>query len=339
MTHGMQGSIEGIRVEAVPECPLCGSTGTVKYPAVSDRWFGSPGQWRISWCAHCVLAWLNPRPIEEDLGKLYSEYYTHSVERRKRLQSWRSQMKQDVLARQFGYPASGRASSIWRPLTRSALFRERVGASVMWLPRKEEGRLLDVGCGNGEFLATMRSLGWEVHGVEPDADAAAAARGLLGDSVVHGLLGDSGYPPRSFDAIVLSHVIEHVSDPAGFLLECRDLLKPTGTLSVLTPNVEGWGSRLFKERWRGLEPPRHIHVFSVTSLRKLLIEAHLSPVVVRTSANAAPFIWQTAAGRKRFPKLLGRLGMPFFWIAESSRSRRSSAGEEVLALARPEEVA
>ena len=75
-----------------------------------------------------------------------------------------------------------------------------------------------------------------------------------------GALEDQSYPPDHFDAVVSSHVTEHVHDPVSLLRECRRVLRPGGLLVVVTSNGKSIGSGRFGTDWRVLEPPRHITV-------------------------------------------------------------------------------
>src|SRR5258708_36641931 len=98
----------------------------------------------------------------------------------------------------------------------------------------------------------MRRLGGDAEGVDVDPLAVenARARGLpvrLGD------LAAQRYPADHFDAIYMSHVIEHVHDPVALLSECRRVLKVGGRLVALTPNVESWGHRRFQRAWAPLD--------------------------------------------------------------------------------------
>lgn len=136
-------------------------------------------------------------------------------------------------------------------------------------PAQPGARLLDVGCGNGSFLDQMRQLGWAVVGIEPDAGAVAVAK--TGGLEVHQGLLDGGFAATApFDAITLGHVVEHLHDPAGTLRHCLDLLRPGGWLWIATPNLQSAGHKRFGPAWRGLEPPRHLVIFTPYSLRGLL---------------------------------------------------------------------
>jgi 2-polyprenyl-3-methyl-5-hydroxy-6-metoxy-1,4-benzoquinol methylase len=132
----------------------------------------------------------------------------------------------------------------------------------------------------------MRSLGWEVEGVEFDPAAVKTAR-LTGLNVRNGSLEENAYPSESFEVITMRHVIEHVPDPVETLTECARILKPGGQLFLFTPNGSSLSHRLFKESWRGLETPRHLHIFSPPSARRALTMAGFQKITVRPQAASA----------------------------------------------------
>ena len=138
------------------------------------------------------------------------------------------------------------------------------------------GRLLDVGCGNGEFLRFASRYGWNVVGVDFDEVAVAEARSD-GLDVSLGSINIIDSNER-FDFISLSHVIEHVYDPVELILACYTLLNDGGTLWLETPNIESIGYSLYKSNWRGLEPPRHIMLFNHSVLRGILLETGFSQI-------------------------------------------------------------
>lgn len=118
----------------------------------------------------------------------------------------------------------------------------------------------------------MQGFGWRVVGVDPDESAVKVARSR-GLTVHCGMLAEQRFPASTFDAVTLNHVIEHVPDPVQTLRECYRILKPGGTLVQFTPNGTSLGHRIYQEHWRGLEPPRHLHIFSMQSLHRVLATA------------------------------------------------------------------
>jgi len=150
--------------------------------------------------------------------------------------------------------------------------RENLDFSVMYLSAQPGGRLLDVGCGSGHKLRFLQDLGWAAEGVDIDPGAVDSARSK-GLQVRLGTLEDQGYPENYFDAVTMSHLIEHVYDPLKLLGECRRILKPGGRLVAVTPNSKSWLHGLFESNWLALDPPRHLHIFSPSSLRSLAVKA------------------------------------------------------------------
>jgi SAM-dependent methyltransferase len=261
-------------------CYLCGAQGRTLYRALPDVLFGAPGEWNFSACPDldCGLVWLNPVPLEEDIGGAYAQYYTHPCRPAGRNGT------SAVLSR-FGL--------MWAYdlLLRLLLVqRERNRLDLMYLQPAKPARLLEVGCGSGDRLALFRTLGWTVSAVEPDAAAAAYAQTVNHLDVRRGSLEQARFPEDSFDAVIMNHVIEHVYDPLGLLKECRRVLKPAGVLLSITPNVHSLGHRLFGRAWRGLEPPRHIFLFSGRTLQKLVAMAGFGAFETWTTSGHAETI-------------------------------------------------
>ena len=151
--------------------------------------------------------------------------------------------------------------------------RADIDAGMRHLPRPAPGdRLLDLGCGNGEFLSRARSAGWEVVGVDFDESAVSVAKSrgldvrLGGVEVLDPMV-------ESFRVITASHVIEHVHDPRGVLRACHALLRAGGLLWIETPNIASRGHEIYGSNWRGLEAPRHLVIFNHRALRRTLSNA------------------------------------------------------------------
>ena len=273
-TMSSQFGSEEIRSRSLPGCIVCGSSGKILYTELSDPLFGAPGSWTLKQCSgqECGLAWLDPMPVEEDIHKAYASYHTHedaSVRRESWLRRAYNFIKRGYLAHRYGY----QTRAVFQKAFGLLLYlipgrRAVVDAQVLFLPAKEGGSLLDVGCGNGQTLAWMADLGWQVQGLDSDPAAVrvASSKGL---KVTQGTLQSQQFAAESFDVIFMGHVIEHVHDPISLMKECYRVLRPGGKLIVVTPNVRSWGHRLYKRHWRGLEPPRHLQIFARPSLLRL----------------------------------------------------------------------
>ena len=126
--------------------------------------------------------------------------------------------------------------------------------------------LLDVGCGTGEFLATMRDAGWQVHGLERDPAAAEFGRTKLKLSIQTGSLTDLEAGPSAFDMVTLWHVLEHLYAPVAALEVLRRHINPAGALIIAVPNIASVDARIYRQHWIALDAPRHVNHFSLASL-------------------------------------------------------------------------
>ena len=207
-------------------------------------------------------------PLKEDIGNAYANYYTHAARncsnRAGLLRAVFRWMKRGYWATKYNYqvgPGSFPIKILGMFLYLFPLRRRAVDEEVRMLNAVAQGRLLDVGCGSGEWLTLMKNHGWRVEGVDFDENAVRVAR-ERGLEVHCGSLEEQRFPNDTFNAVTLNHVIEHVPDPVRTLTECARILKPGGRLILFTPNVSSLSHRIFRQDWRGLEPPRHLHLFS-----------------------------------------------------------------------------
>jgi 2-polyprenyl-3-methyl-5-hydroxy-6-metoxy-1,4-benzoquinol methylase len=282
-------SLRHIELEPRPTCLLCGMAGRALYDNLKDWLFDVPGKWKLSCCTACGIAWLDPTPAPKDISKLYARYYTHATgEPSTWLTRIRAATHQQVLAR-MGYTVDYSSRLLPRLLSYVPSINRAAVLDVLSLPTSATGTLLDVGCGNGEFGARMRSFGWTVSGVDPDSTAIAQARSKSLE-VFTGSIED--VPTTShYDVITLNHVIEHADDPVNLLSECRKRLSPKGRVIVTTPNLKSLGHRWFKANWRGLEVPRHLVLFSEQGLRRCVERAGLEIDTMRTETRLARMIY------------------------------------------------
>jgi 2-polyprenyl-3-methyl-5-hydroxy-6-metoxy-1,4-benzoquinol methylase len=265
----------------------------VELTCLADLAFrAAPGEWRLQRCEACSASYLDPRPTAETLHLAYRNYYTHTdatPSAPKNPRQWLNRaIGNSYRNRLYGTRLSPSLpfGGIAAPLFREASGRIRAMGRGLRRPPARDASVLDIGCGNGEFLALALAMGWQAFGVELDATAAMYTRRqgitVLGDRV--SALGDEY--ERHFDAITLSHVIEHMADPVDELGHCLRLLKPGGYLWIETPNIDSIGYRIYGRFWRGLEPPRHLTLFGRESLCNLLARVGFSDVRVLPARDA-----------------------------------------------------
>jgi 2-polyprenyl-3-methyl-5-hydroxy-6-metoxy-1,4-benzoquinol methylase len=324
-------------VIATPLCPICRGAGRILFEDLEDRLFGVAGNWGLRRCLNCETAWLDPQPSDEAMAALYQDYFTHDLDSEPTLHRYvRTSMMNAC------YLPDVPATRTARILGHIGPLRELIDVELMTLGRGP-GDVLDVGCGNGRFMSRIQELGWEPYGVEPDPRAVAAASQTFGSRVKQGTVFNGEFREASFDAITLNHVIEHVREPISVLGRCGELLRPGGRIIVTTPNLNSWGLRLFGPSWLGLDPPRHLVIFTPSSLRRSALSAGLRVRTVRTPARWAFWIWQTSTRLRRRGSLPGadvsdaslglRTSALGFWAAEYIASRFSQIGEEILLVA------
>lgn len=170
------------------------------------------------------------------------------------------------------------ADYVGQQATRRAHARRKL-ALLRHLPPRiaRQGRLLDVGCAAGFFLAEARAH-YDVQGVELSTWSSAYARDRLGLSVHTGTLQQAALPSDHFDVVTMWDVIEHVSDPVPLLAEAARVLKPGGRLVLTTGD---WGSAYAQKHgadWHLMTPPWHLTMFSRASLAQVAQRAGLRPV-------------------------------------------------------------
>jgi SAM-dependent methyltransferase len=209
---------------------------------------------RVVRCDDCGLVFLNPQPSDGELAGIYStDYFLGSDSETGRHTA--SELKQ-ATARLY-------LSEIRR------------------YHGPETGRLLEVGCGEGDFLALAEADGWQVMGVEFSTEAGNNARQRLkrGDVRV-GELQQAGLPAGQYDLCVISDVVEHVRSPLDFLREIHRVLKPGGTLFVATPSIDSWSARFLKQRWMEFKA-EHLIYFDRQTLQTALFKSGFRDVIVQ----------------------------------------------------------
>jgi SAM-dependent methyltransferase len=322
-------------LERVDRCPACGNASrSLLYGELTDRsYLCAPGRWNLFRCAECSSAYLDPRPDDRTIHLAYGNYYEGPAPRPPRDASgWRAirrAIRNGYLNSRYGYdlaPASALGSLLVPLLPHQREKTDEHVRHLRLLPGKP--RLLDVGCGEGDFLAEMQALGWEAEGIDPSANAVAVAR-RRGVRVAQGGLEDVSLDEAAFDAITFRLVFEHLRNPVTALLTCRRALRPSGILWIAAPNLTSEASRFFGGDWIFLEPPRHAVLYTPSSLTRLLTRTGFQPVQLRPSRQAAWSFRMSAAIARGVPPF--RKTPPLSW-AHALRAQLA----DLRALARPE---
>jgi len=214
----------------------------------------STADYRVVRCNDCGLVFLNPQPSADELGRIYgADYFLGS-----------------------DTEAGRRAVSEIKQATARLYLAECRRYSGL-----KNGRLLEVGCGDGDFLVTAEAEGWQVTGVEYSAAACETVRSRLKTGAVHcGELPQIALPAEQFDLCVLSDVIEHVRDPLVFLREIHRVLRPGGALFIATPSIDSWSARFMKQKWMEFKA-EHLVYFDRQTLQTALAKSSFREVVLQ----------------------------------------------------------
>lgn len=225
-------------------CPLCSSKSFAPFLSCRDHVRDGTAEYLLVCCNSCRLIYVNPPPEPEQLTLSYSDEY------------------RDWIGVDVATPVQG-IKHLGLRRKRRALEKYSDGL----------GRLLDVGCGEGNFVLEARLSGWDAVGTEVDSHQAALASRIGGAEVRVGDLTDCHFEEESFDVVTMWHVLEHLRNPLETLAEVHKLLKPGGLLIVMVPDCSCLAARLFKASWSGYDPPRHLCNFSPDVLEDALVRA------------------------------------------------------------------
>jgi 2-polyprenyl-3-methyl-5-hydroxy-6-metoxy-1,4-benzoquinol methylase len=229
-------------VAAKSACPVCGSSNAKLYlegrpHALDSAAFGSSRTklsfGRILRCADCGFGFSESRPAEDQLRELYR--------------------RMDVAAYESETPGRRRTA--------------RRHQKILQRYASQSGRILDIGCASGRFLAECAAAEWTVVGLEPSQSLSEEARQLLpANARIYPItLQEADFPESSFDAVTMWDVLEHVPNPGEFLRTAVSFVKPGGLLLANVPNLDSWQARVMRRRWP-LFLPEHLNYFNRESL-------------------------------------------------------------------------
>lgn len=221
----------------ISNCPVCEKSEFTDFVNCLD-YTVTKESFQLVRCNNCNFVLTNPQPEKESLGNYYisEDYISHS----------------------------GKANSI---IDRLYLFLRK--KSLKWklsLLPNTKGKLLDYGCGTGEFLKTCQLNGWEIHGVEPSSLAREKAQKLTSAEIKLDLQEST----EKFDVISLWHVLEHVVDLNKKINQLSNNLKPQGQIFIAVPNHKSYDAKYYRNFWAGYDAPRHLWHFNQSTMHEIL---------------------------------------------------------------------
>lgn len=223
------------------KCPWCESDKAQVHLKLKDE-FLTKEEFQIYECLNCGLLYTTPRPTSDKLGDYYKseDYYSHQENNK------------------------GFIPRIYETVKKVNL-NNKTKIATKGL---EKGRMLDIGCGVGDFIHEMERKGWMCTGIEPSDEAKAIARkkikaAIFNPQEIYSL--ENG----SFELITMWHVLEHVDDLKEEIDQLRRLLKKGGRLVLALPNFKSADAQYYKEYWAAYDVPRHLNHFCKDSINNI----------------------------------------------------------------------
>jgi 2-polyprenyl-3-methyl-5-hydroxy-6-metoxy-1,4-benzoquinol methylase len=215
-------------------CPLCNATQFLPFIICKDHTV-SRETFNIVKCESCGFKFTNPRPEENNLGDYYKseDYVSHSNTKK------------------------GFINSTYQLVRKYTLLKKLQLLSSYF----KTGKLLDIGCGTGEFLNICKSAKWNTLGIEPDVGARKMAVENFGLDVREEI-EIKNIESESFDVITMWHVLEHVPQLNERIEDLKRLIKPNGIIIIAVPNCNSLDAKIYKENWAAYDVPRHLYHFT-----------------------------------------------------------------------------
>ena len=284
---------------------------------------GLPGEYDYSQCTACSTVFQSIMPSPEKIASFYPDDYSpYKPSKNKE----KNPLEKAVLRTKYGY--SHLRSKIPDWLGKAAglfLYKDST-------PFNNKGKLLDIGCGGGKYLRSMKDLGWDVEGVEFNSGAVQTCRDM-GLKVHQGELIDAPLEENAFDVVTARHVIEHIPNPSSFVVEIFRILKPGGIMILRTPNSMALGRSWFGTNWFANDVPRHLILFSPKNLELLAKKAGFnqfksetfsSPKIVLNSWDYYAQNRGTPSKKRKLRRMLARV-----YVAAAAITNR---GDEIFSI-------
>ena len=232
------------------KCPWCGSENAQLHIELKDL-FLTQEPFKILECKDCGLLYTIPRPNKNEIGKYYKsdEYYSHQENKEGFIPKVYEKVKSINLKNKY----------------------------TIATEKTRKGKILDIGCGVGDFLHTMEQHGWEGAGVEPSEEAKAIAEKRIKAQLLSSEEQEN-LTEGCFDVITMWHVLEHVDALRWQIQQLYRLCKPGGRIIIALPNYKSYDGQYYKAAWAAYDVPRHLNHFNEETIIKIFEESHLKHI-------------------------------------------------------------
>ncbi|MDQ3535528.1 MAG: class I SAM-dependent methyltransferase [Bacteroidota bacterium] len=228
--------------EKILNCPVCDNNIISNYIICKDQTV-SEESFAISECRNCGFKFTNPRPDKTNIEKYYEskDYISHS--------------NASTNFINFAY-------KIARKFTLGFKYK------ILKKYYSEKGKLLDYGCGTGNFLLYCKNKGWDVVGIEPNMKALHEAEKVKSLTIYNSK--DKLQDKEKFDVITLWHVLEHIHELKEVFTFLKSKINKNGIICIAMPNSDSYDCQLYKEFWAGYDVPRHLYHFNQATFKALI---------------------------------------------------------------------
>lgn len=250
-------------------CKICKRHMCAEIIKAKEMMMGLKDVFYYARCASCgSLSMLN---VPKDLSKYYPKEYSRPYNLVSSLKLYSSM----VLYRIFATKAEGLVNRIIPSGNGiiSNLNSIRMLLKISGRHSYKNLSLLDIGARTGDFLKKLQLMDFkELEGIDPFIEKP------IKFGKVRIAKTDIFHINRKFDFIVMNHSIEHVKDPLRVLHKLRKLVKNGSVVLIRTPVADSYAFRKYRENWNGLDPSRHLVIFTRKSMRIAARKEHFDVV-------------------------------------------------------------
>lgn len=301
------------KMKSIKKCEICGSRNISHIFKQYDKNLNIKECFSVFKCANCYSLFLNPQPTEKDLEKYYSKDKYYSLKRIDTKESRKTKLKLKLYDIYFN------------PKENKTLIK------IMFSPIKfiirgtkivKDNKLLDIGCGSGQFLYEMRQFEMNTYGIEPgDFDKEGNKKYDL--NIKKSNLLKTKYPKEYFDLITMNHVLEHLDNPNQTLMEIKRIIKKDGLFIFAVPNINSLAHKIFKKNWYQLDIPRHLWNYSDKNIKIILEKNGFNIQRIRYNSRPSQFSvslkYLLNVKSRRIEQILNVLLLPLTWLVNLFR--------------------